>query len=198
MSRENTNMKNINSAPGIKEKVLQMISSSKSKLDILEVGPGRGYLAEELRKKGNKIICLDLKNNLDFDLPFKQGDLNKKLPFKKGSFDLILCTELIDEIENPRMAIREFKRIIRKNGRIILSTTNILSIKARLYFLLKGTIYGFNKRDYIYSHHISPLAFYDFKRICIEQKLKIEETKYNNSGNSLFGEILILKIKNDQ
>jgi 2-polyprenyl-3-methyl-5-hydroxy-6-metoxy-1,4-benzoquinol methylase len=41
-------------------------------------------------------------------------DLNRPLPFTDGQFDVVLCTEVIEHLEHPALAIAEFRRIARK------------------------------------------------------------------------------------
>lgn len=186
-------MKNINSAAGVKEEVLKLIDGHK--LKILDAGAGRGRIAQELQKKGHDVLIVDQENNLEYKLKFKKANLNEDLPFKNNVFDVVICTEVIDELENPRHLIREFKRIIVPNGYMVISAVNTTTLKGRLKFLIKGILYGYDEQDYIFSHHINPLSIIDFKRICKEEKLKLEKILFNNSKKELFGEIAIFKIR---
>lgn len=46
------------------------------------------------------------------------------LPFKEGSFDLIMSFETIEHLENPRMFLSELERSAKHGSRIIISTPN--------------------------------------------------------------------------
>lgn len=43
------------------------------------------------------------------------------IPFSDNSFDNILCTEVLEHIPFPELAIKEFSRILKKDGRLILT-----------------------------------------------------------------------------
>lgn len=45
----------------------------------------------------------------------------EKLPFKNESFDLILCYETIEHVENPIACLLEIKRVLKKDGTFILA-----------------------------------------------------------------------------
>jgi SAM-dependent methyltransferase len=43
------------------------------------------------------------------------------IPEPDGSFDAIMCTEVFEHIINPRDAIKEFSRLLRKDGQLIIT-----------------------------------------------------------------------------
>lgn len=47
--------------------------------------------------------------------------LADKLPFPNNKFDLIIFYETIEHVENPRATLREIKRVLKKNGTLILA-----------------------------------------------------------------------------
>ena len=51
----------------------------------------------------------------------------KKLPIKDESVDLITLRFVVEHFENKEPYIGEMERVLRKRGRIIISTTNLLS-----------------------------------------------------------------------
>lgn len=67
--------------------------------------------------------------NLDAGLQMPVWDYGKldiisdiaSIPEGNESFDAILCTEVFEHIINPREAIKEFSRLLKKNGQLILS-----------------------------------------------------------------------------
>ena len=44
------------------------------------------------------------------------------LPIKECSFDSILCTEVLEHVPNPHATWREFHRVLRPGGRVLLAT----------------------------------------------------------------------------
>lgn len=43
------------------------------------------------------------------------------LPFEEGSFDAILCTQVLEHLEWPRESVKEFHRILKPGGRLFLT-----------------------------------------------------------------------------
>ena len=188
--------KGIGLTPGtsIHNKVLELLPKDRD-VQILDVGCGVGGLSEKLLEKGYKnIIALDIESKLRIKLPFIKADLNKDLILKE-TFDVIICQEVIEHLENPRHLLRELKKILREEGMIIITTPNILNWKARIYYILKGIIWGFNEENYKFNGHLTPVTGYDFQRICNEVNLKIFRMTYNNSSKEIFGENLIVGVK---
>jgi SAM-dependent methyltransferase len=69
-------------------------------------------------------------------------DLNKFLPFKENTFDAVDIIEVIEHIENQPQLIREFARILRPGGIVLISTPNVLNVFSRVRFLFTGFLRG--------------------------------------------------------
>lgn len=116
---------------------------------LLDVPAGEGALASRLIRLGFQVRCSDLYTEI-FRLPgveIRRGDLSKELPYADAEFDYLTCVEGIEHIENPQQAVREFARVLRPNGHLIVSTPNILNIEERLKWLFYG-----------YTSHFKPLS----------------------------------------
>jgi methionine biosynthesis protein MetW len=55
------------------------------------------------------------------------GDLDKGIPSKNESFDVILCNQVIEHVCNTDFLLREIHRILTSEGYAIISTNNISS-----------------------------------------------------------------------
>jgi ubiquinone/menaquinone biosynthesis C-methylase UbiE len=116
---------------------------------VLDIPAGEGALAVRLQNLGYDVACCDLYPTL-FKLPeveIRRGDLDKTLPYSDGEFDHIVCVEGLEHIENPANAIREFARMLKPGGQLIVSVPNIMNIEERLKFLFTG-----------YTSHFKPLS----------------------------------------
>ena len=51
-----------------------------------------------------------------------------KLPFEDEKFDNILCTEVLEHLHSPHLAISEMKRVLKPGGKLILSTRFIFPL----------------------------------------------------------------------
>ncbi len=119
---------------------LKIVGSIKSKGKLLDAGAGCGSLSFLFSKLGWKVTAFDWdKNAFQFNQGiFFQGNLNQLLPFNENEFDCITCKQTIEHLENPNHLAREFSRILKPGGIVIISTPNTISIKSRVQFLLKG------------------------------------------------------------
>ena len=123
--------------------ILELIKDVSLKGNILDVPCGEGAFALELLKLGaNKIFCLDINANaFKLDNPrvyFIQHDVINPLPFPDEYFDVIFSIEGIEHFENPLVFIKDLCRLLKKGGRLILTTPNTFSVDARLKYLLSG------------------------------------------------------------
>jgi ubiquinone/menaquinone biosynthesis C-methylase UbiE len=51
----------------------------------------------------------------------------EQTPFKSNNFNTILCHSVAEHLDNPELAYREFYRILKNNGKLIILTTNSLN-----------------------------------------------------------------------
>ena len=116
---------------------------------LLDVPAGEGAMASRLLGLGFDVRCCDLYPEI-FRLPdveIKRGDLSATLPYEDESFDYVVCVEGLEHIENPHQAVREFGRVVRPGGHLVVSVPNILNVEERLKWLLYG-----------YTSHFKPLS----------------------------------------
>lgn len=56
----------------------------------------------------------------------------ERLPFKAGVFDAVLCKSAIDHVTDRDAALRDFARVLRPDGRAVVSAVNFGGLTARL------------------------------------------------------------------
>lgn len=61
----------------------------------------------------------------------RQGNL-EALPFADGSFDLVLCTQVIEHVVDGAAAVAELARVLRSGGRLVISTDNERNVVTRV------------------------------------------------------------------
>lgn len=89
---------------------------------------------------------------------FDYGTLNiisdiSDIPEPDGSFDAIMCTEVLEHIPQPELAIEEFARLLRSGGHLIL-TAPFCSLT---HFAPYHYVTGFNR--YFYEYLLSKYGF---------------------------------------
>jgi 2-polyprenyl-3-methyl-5-hydroxy-6-metoxy-1,4-benzoquinol methylase len=173
------------SAEPIYQTVLRLCRTWQLKGDLLEFGAGTGTLAKQLAvfHIGGTIICADIRprpESLPAKIGWLEADLNHPLPVPDHSFDGIISTEVIEHLENPRAIFREFYRLLRPGGLLIVTTPNQESVRSIAGLLLGGHFAGFLGPSY--PLHITALLRKDFQRICHETQFDVPQFYYTNSG----------------
>ena len=96
-------------------RILKEVCSQYSNGYTLEVGAGTRPLREFVR---GDYIAYDLTAYKGVDV---QGDaLN--LPFRDGSFDLVLCNNMLEHVYDVKTAIAEMYRVLQDGGMFVLVT----------------------------------------------------------------------------
>lgn len=85
-------------------------------------------------------------NTISFDINLHTG-LNLQadahdLPFKSGSFSSLLATEVLEHTHDPHQVINEFHRVLRKRGKLILTTRFIFPLHDTPHDYFRFTKYG--------------------------------------------------------
>jgi ubiquinone/menaquinone biosynthesis C-methylase UbiE len=84
----------------------------------------------------------------------------KKLPFESGFFDIVTCFDVIEHFpENPLSLLKEMKRILKKDGALIMCAPNLLSTARRgrlmlgMHPYMHFDLWMAEKYDKYYGHY---------------------------------------------
>ncbi len=113
----------------------------------LEVGPGSGIYLPTLAKLYAQVVASDIQAaylqhaepmRAQYpNLSFLVDDITAS-QFEDASYDLILCTEVIEHIHDSVTALKEMRRILKPGGILVLSTPqrySPLELTAKIAFL---------------------------------------------------------------
>lgn len=105
-------------------------------LRVLEVACGRGGFVRQLARAGARVTGCDFSaaalriavtkvrpSSEENGALIVQGDA-QRLPFADGSFDLLVSCETIEHLPQVENAVKEFHRVVRPGGRLLLTTPN--------------------------------------------------------------------------
>lgn len=105
----------------------------KSRLSILDYGCGTGdHITMPLARAGDQVLGIDVHepsilearrkyalSNLTFRTAEAQALLNDAL-----SFDVIVCSEVLEHLDDPSELLGSFRRLLRPGGALIITTPN--------------------------------------------------------------------------
>ncbi|OIN98939.1 MAG: hypothetical protein AUJ49_12100 [Desulfovibrionaceae bacterium CG1_02_65_16] len=118
------------------------LSRSDALLRIYEASGGEAYLSREMAERGHDVTVSNYRLLGTPGVREVQCDLNLPLPFADGSFDVVLCREVIEHVESVPHTLREFRRVLAPGGRLVLTFPNRLQVRSRIYHLFSGFYRG--------------------------------------------------------
>ncbi len=96
----------------------------ETKLKILNVGCGAGFLSERLKKLGHFVVSIDV-NDLAIEYAKRKNiDIIKAdakiLPFKDEVFDIVLCIDVLEHIREDEIVLKSINRVLKRRGRLLI------------------------------------------------------------------------------
>ena len=148
---------------------------------VLDAPCGEGHLAASLREAGHRVVAGDLmpQRMAQAGIPTLGLDLNACLPFRDATFDTVVAVEGIEHLENPYLPAREFFRVLRPGGLLILSTPNTLNLRSRMKFLAWGTLFWFDEWTYRRGFHVNAIPMYELRHILTEAGFAVDGVRVN-------------------
>ncbi len=176
----------IHSLVGLHGHIATLLESEvEAKNEVLELGCGTGALSLRLSDLGFTVSCSDYVRN-NFKLPesfdFFELDLNTVFEDQfDRKFDIIIASELVEHLENPRNLIRNCAALLNENGLLVITTPNITTPASIASMIYDDSFRWFDETSYEKDGHIRPVSRWELVKILIENGLKI-------SVNGSFGE----------
>ena len=173
-----------NTSRNTHHKVAELVLEDMETMKVLDIPCGAGAFSFRLLKRGKEVTSADIRNVLMFDHErFHLADMDKPLPFQNGEFDAVVCIDGIEHIENPFAFIRECNRVIKRDGKLIISTPNITSMQSRWRWFLTGhhnkCKSPLNENKPSPLHHIHMMDFPKIRYILHTSGFRINRIKTN-------------------
>lgn len=109
----------------------RFVSGAQSRsLKILEVGCGTGGNFEVLSQHGHVVgldIALGAFAHSEGQWPLVLGD-GLRLPFREQTFDAVFALDLLEHLEDDGALLREFSRVLRDDGSLVLTVPAVKSL----------------------------------------------------------------------
>jgi SAM-dependent methyltransferase len=88
---------------------------------VLDVGCGVKPYYPFFRHAASEYVGVDVVENAAADL---HGSV-EELPVPDASFDVVLCTQVLEHTIDPQQAVRELRRVLAPGGRVLASTHGV-------------------------------------------------------------------------
>jgi len=164
---------------------------------ILDIGCGLGYLLnwifkegrKEGRKEGVTPIGLDFSQEaiaegkkLYPEIGFIQADIQKDIPLEENSIDCILFVNIIEHLTQLQDAIKSIKKVLKKDGLLIVSTVEKRSLYKKIWIHDPTHIHEFTREELL------DFLAKDFE--ILDFKYTNSVGRFNRSVNYLFAKFL--------
>ncbi len=116
-----------------------------------------------------------------------QMDLTKKLSFKNEEFDAVFSSYVIEHIQNPLFMVKELRRILKKNGKLVVMTNDWI----RTHDKKHSSFYD----DYT---HVRPFTKQSLKQVAFDAGFRNFSVEHESKSIRGFGWLIrkgILKTK---
>jgi 2-polyprenyl-3-methyl-5-hydroxy-6-metoxy-1,4-benzoquinol methylase len=119
-------------------KLLALVGSGKR---VLDVGCSSGYLARPLVERGCTVVGIERDEAAaaaarEVCAEVLVGDVETlELPFEPGSFDIVLCGDLVEHLRDPDAFLARMRPLLREDGLLVLTTPNVANWGIRLGLL---------------------------------------------------------------
>lgn len=153
----------------LNKKILELLNQSiedlsLERIKILDAGCGEGFISNLIYSciPNVEIVGLEYtrealeiarKNNKN--ITYMQGDIYE-MPFAENSFDIVICTEVLEHLDKPESALKELKRTAK--SRLILTVPNEPWFCMGNLLVLKNVSHLGNPAD-----HINHWTYTEFK-----------------------------------
>lgn len=146
--------------------------------NVLDVGCGEGFLLEKLKKNGiGKNLegveflktAIGIGKKIHPGITIKQGSIYS-LPYRNSSFDVVLCTEVLEHLDDPEKAYKEILRVTKKYC--------LISVPNEPFFMLADLVRFKNVSRWGNDpDHRNHWTYFSFKKFLKKEKVKIIEYK---------------------
>ena len=167
---------------------------------VLDIPCGDGRATWEFRKKGARVVSLDLFPGLMKleDAEAAYADLMEPLPLEDASVDCVISQEGIEHIPDQLGVLREFNRVLKKGGTLFLTTPNYSHARARLFrFLIEndhwkrmppteidGVWFAEEASDKLYFGHLFLLPVQHLASLATLAGFRVAERVRTDPGNT--------------
>lgn len=145
--------------------------------NILEIGANDGYLLEKFNKKKYNLFAYEISKKMStllmkkkirsYNLSFEKIS-NKDLDAMKSKYDLIIANNVLNHSHNVKKFFFNISTLLSKTGKFFLEVPYAP-------WMIKN-----KKFELIYLEHINYFSLHSLTKLCLQNKLKIENVNFFN------------------
>jgi 2-polyprenyl-3-methyl-5-hydroxy-6-metoxy-1,4-benzoquinol methylase len=139
------------------ERIVPLIIPDKD-LKILDIGCGEGLVANLIKKNTNEVTGMDVVDKYQKFLKYRKINFVKHdaeefpYPFPSEEFDVIILLSVLEHLYRPDKCLEEVRRILKKDGIVIICVPNYASAMFTWSNLLGKSFHPVGDEYFFYSH----------------------------------------------
>lgn len=111
----------------IRLKLFFQETKGRTNLKILDAGCGDGFFTSQLRKARHQAVGIDISERViaqarERGAEFIVLPLESRYPFEDATFDVIFSSEVIEHLLDVAVVFKEWNRVLKPNGLLVLTT----------------------------------------------------------------------------
>jgi predicted SAM-dependent methyltransferase len=165
--------------------IRELVGDARNKI-IIDLGAGDLPISSGIISAKTITVDADKKNH-----PGIICDITKDIwPIEKNCADIIIAGEIIEHLDDNLSFLKNCNRILKKGGKVVLSTPNICSLKNRLKVLF-GSLPEYcasPKRNRDFNNHLTDFNLKELTKMLVEAGFEVRRTRTN--GIVSYGKIL--------
>ncbi len=171
------------------ELTLRRLSAERRPRRALEVGPGSGVYLPLLAQLADEVVATDVQDDFlvqaerlrgaHANISVVRDDIGDSL-LPRASFDLILCSEVIEHLPDSLAALHSMRRLLSSDGALVISTPqrySPLEVAGRIAFLpaIVRLVRRVYREPVLATGHINLLTARDVERQLRAAGLRVVE-----------------------
>lgn len=168
--------------PGTHQRFLKFFRQKEEpvSMKVLDMGAGHGAFSQKLYEMGYQVYACDLFPQLFQFSPVEcaKVDITRPFPYPDNFFDLIIAIEVSEHIIDHENFFSESGRILKSDGKLYITTPNILSLKSRMRFLFSGFLQAFKPlelKNYDGLQHVASLTLDQYNYVAVKNSFQTAE-----------------------
>jgi 2-polyprenyl-3-methyl-5-hydroxy-6-metoxy-1,4-benzoquinol methylase len=139
------------------KKIMDFFDGIRGK-KVLDVGCAGGYLGKKVKNLGNEVSGIDIsdvsvkESKKVLDKAFVVDIQEEIFPFEANYFDIVILSEVIEHLFFPEIALEKIRMVLKENGKLIITTPNLLVFSNRIRILFG--YFEYTEKGIIIPEHI--------------------------------------------
>jgi ubiquinone/menaquinone biosynthesis C-methylase UbiE len=119
------------------DRILDLVLAGRGVLNALDGGCGTGFLSFELARRGHQVTGIDFAAKMLAEARRKAMECGvsvwlaeadaEQLPFKTGTFGLVISRHLLWTLPHPEAAVDDWMRVLRPGGRLVVVDSQVVA-----------------------------------------------------------------------